>query len=151
MNLKGLKHRIFLGKFRRASSGHFIMLLLWKSRTFLKIWEVFIDNVTFISQNFIVAWITFIYVWLRFERFFSYHRASLVPSAFYTKLSLQMSCFRFYPLNEPEDILLYRSCYVVSERGRKYLSVYRLKSEKDNCYKDYTGNNFCKNKNWPTR
>ena len=35
----------------------------------LKILEVFIDPVTFISQIFIVAWVTFIYVWLRFERF----------------------------------------------------------------------------------
>ena len=36
----------------------------------------FIDPVTdIIGKIFIVAWITYIYVWQRFERYFSHHRA----------------------------------------------------------------------------
>ena len=62
----------------------------------------FIDPVIdIIGRFFIVAWITYIYVWQRFEKYFSHHRAKSNMSSFQNSLFLRSVV---WTLNQPRHI-----------------------------------------------
>ena len=55
---------------------------------------------------FIVAWITFIYVWQRFERYFSHHRANENTKVFDIRIFLAEDKIRYLKVTELPSYLI---------------------------------------------